>query len=185
MEKQKSVLYSKHLHHEFEKTNLSLMLGLIIISIGLYIIYWIYVKNKEFEALDHDAPESNRGAIIMMVIPFVWFFIMYFLKGSFFGFFNKIFSVIELFGWILVIFILLKYLLDFCISFGTVTQTRGILWFLPFLFGIVGAIGRFLGSYYFLLFLISPIIVVLAMQNELNLFYEKYRQKKDKSVFYH
>lgn len=185
MEKKSHVLYSKSLNHEFSTMNVSLFFGLIIITLGLYIVYWIYDKNKQFEVLDDQSPDSSRGAVIMVILPFLWFFILYFLKGFIFGFDSVIVNFIGLGGWFFLIFMFVKYLLDFCLSFGRITQNQGVLPFLLFLVGFISGYLSLILNQFFIFLLIFPVFAVLFMQSELNLFYNSYRQRKDKKSFYH
>ena len=134
-----SVISKKNFYKDFRQTNPALILGLIIISFGFYVINWIYLKNRDFESIDNLAPDSNRGAIIMMVIPFSWFFIIFIFKKLIFPSFNIFLGIFEIIGWGFVTFLLLKYFLDFSLSFGRITKTKGIIWFLGFFSGVLGA----------------------------------------------
>lgn len=173
-------------HREFHETNPSLILGLMIISLGLYAINWIYLKNREFEDLDKLAPDANRGAVIMMLLPFGWFFITTIAKRVLFDLDNLAIGIMEIVGWGFVLFLLGKYIIDFCLSFGRITKTRGILWAIPFVISIIiCSIGAIFEIYFLFLFLIIPIIMVLAMQTELNLVFIRIKMNKDRHTFYH
>lgn len=156
----------------------------MIISLGLYTINWIYLKNKEFEKLDSTSPDANRGAIILMILPFAWFFITTITKKLIITNENLFFSILNIVGWGIILFLILKYLLDFSISYGKITQTNGIYWFIGFLFSIIGIL-----LFFFKLYLISLIYLVLfilipAMQAELNIHYKRFTIKKERHSFY-
>ena len=59
-------------YKNYEEVNPAYVLGLIIISLGIYIITWIYNVNKNLENLDDDAPEALRGALLMVILPFLF-----------------------------------------------------------------------------------------------------------------
>lgn len=183
--KKASVLQRENFFKEFKETNPSLVLGLIVISLGLYIINWIFVRNKDFETLDEDAPDSKRGAIIMMIIPFSWFFIIYVLKYVIFKHPPLIIEIMEIVGWGIIIFLLLKYIFDFCHSFSKLTRTSHLFWFGFFLLGFIGIISTFLFKFYYL----SPltfflIITIPAMQAELNSVFKSHAMTKKRDTYY-
>lgn len=175
---------NSNFYKDFRETNPGLVFGLILISLGFYIINWLYMKNKEFELIDSEAPDSNRGAIIMMIFPFAWFFILFILKTLIFEKSNLYLNLIGILGWIVVIFLIMKYLFDFCISFGKITKTNGIYWYLFFILPAVGVILAFFGYYYFLFLLFFLLVVIPAMQAELNSFFQKFHIKKENNIFY-
>ncbi len=155
--KHKNNLYYK----EFTQTNPSLVIGLIIISFGLYIITWLYVRNKEFELLDKHAPNSIRGTVIMVLLPACWFYITFLFKELILD--NIIIEMIELTGWFLVLLLVLKYIFDFCLSFGRITGTNGVYWSLIFL---------------------VPFLAIPAMQSELNSHFNRMTIRKKSNNFY-
>ncbi len=172
-------------YKQYHQISPSLILGLTIITLGLYIINWLYLRNKEFETLDTEAPDSNRGAIIMMIFPFAWFFIMQVLRTLIFTKENLAIEIINIVGWGIIFFLILKYLLDFCISFGRVTQTQGFFWFFLFFLGIVGIICFLFDLYLLGLLFIFVILSIPAMQAELNSRFSRYAIKKENNIFYH
>ena len=184
MTKRHHVSENTQFYKSYKETGTSLVLGLIILTLGLYTINWIYMRNKEFESLDKHAPDSNRGAIILMVLPFAWFFITAVLEKLVFNPNSTIFSIIEILGWSLVIFLVIKYIFDFCISYGKITKTFGILWFILFLIGIIGVISIFLKIKCTIPLVFFLIIVIPAMQNELNAHFRKFNITKSKNSFY-
>ena len=178
------ITLTKEFYNEFRQINPSLVLGLIILTLGLYIINWIYLNNKNFEKVDKQAPDSNRGAIIMMVLPFSWFFIILIFKKIILGPNSLILQIFEIVGWTFIIFLLLKYLLDFCLSFGRITRTQGLFWFIFILTGLIGIISIPIGFYYTMPLSFFLIISIPAMQAELNSFFVRYAIRKEKNIFY-
>lgn len=116
---------------EFRETNPWLIVGLIIISAGFYMIIWIYSKNKEFEHLDKFSPDATRGASVMILLPFGWFFIILIIKTYILN--NLFIGILEIVIWGFIIFVILKYIYEFCLSFGRITKTNGIYWFIIFI----------------------------------------------------
>ncbi|MDA3855207.1 MAG: hypothetical protein PF569_03025 [Candidatus Woesearchaeota archaeon] len=146
---------------EFRETNPWLVLGLIIISLGFYIITWIYSKNKEFEHLDKFSPDAARGAAVMMLLPFGWFYVVLIIKRLIID--NLFVEILEIVIWGFILFLVLKYIYEFCLSFGRITRTNGIYWF--FLFFI-------------------PIITIPAMQMELNSHFNRMAMQDKSNNFY-
>jgi hypothetical protein len=174
----------KNLYVELKPMSSALVLGLIIISLGFYIINWIYLRNKDFEKLDKFAPDSNRGAMVMFVIPMLWYLIDLSFKKMIFRN-SDLYLVISGIIWFFVLFLILKYLYDFTYSFGRITRTWPSVWFIPFAIG--------LGSFYLGNILDKPIIslgiiilaiLVPAMQEELNTTIKKFEIKKNLKIWY-
>jgi hypothetical protein len=141
-------------YRDYEKIGPWLVLGLFIISAGLYTFYWIHSKNKEFEIIDTEAPDSKRGAVIMMLLPFLWFFITY---GINFFTSNKYIQIIMVTGYFLVFFLMIKYTYDFCSSFGRITNTNAFGWLLLF---------------------VIPFVALPIMQSQLNSYFNRVIAKK-------
>ena len=179
-----SITREKNFYNEFIQTNPALVLGLMIISFGLYAINWIYLKNKDFEKIDKFSPEANRGAIILMILPFSWFFIISISEKFIFNPSNLIFSIINIVGWGFILFLILKYLLDFSLSYGRITQTNGLYWFIGFLTSIIGIILFYYKIYWFSLIYLFLFILIPAMQAELNIHYKRFTIKKERHSFY-
>lgn len=171
-------------YKDFTETKPSLVMGLTIISFGFYIINWIYLRNKEFEILSEHAPESKRGAVLMMVLPLFWFFFIQILKNIFFSNENVVIGILEIVGFGIIFFLILKYIFDFCETFGQITKSPGIIWFIPFFLGVIGIIGIIFKFYYTLPLLFFLFIVTPAMQAELNKNFHKIAMKKQDNNFY-
>ena len=173
-----------HLTKDFSIENSMLILGITIITLGLYTIYWFYLKNKELEHLDKQAPDSNRGFILMSILPLSWFFIINVIKKLIPK--NIVLIIFENIIWLIILLLILKYIYDFCISFGQITKTKGIAWFIPFIITIFSLYLYFLLRInYFLLFILMLFIIIPFMQQELNKLYLHFSFKKDKHKFYH
>lgn len=171
-------------YKNFRETNPALLLGLIIITFGFFIINWIYSKNKEFTEIDENAPDPNRGAIIMMVLPFIWFFIISVFKNILFKSYTYILKFIEITGWILVVLLIMNYLFDFCVSFANITKTNHYIWFSFFLLPAIGIICIFIKIYFMLFLVFFLFIGIPAMQAELNSYIKKFNMKKNDNLFY-
>ena len=147
---------------EFRSMNPSLVFGLIIISFGLYMISWLYTRNREFELLDRYAPDAARGTAVLFLLPLSWLMIVFTIKNII-GFQNLFIDILEIVVWVGLIFLVLKYFLDFCLSFGRITGTTGIYWFFVCIF----------------LFIAIP-----AMQSELNSHFERMDMRRKSNTFY-
>ena len=172
----------KLFYHEFRQTNASLVLGLIIISFGIFLIPWFYKKCKELSYLDNNTPEPQRAAAILFLIPIGWFIITKILtKLIITGSPGKVITMI---GWSLILFLIIKFLHDFSLVFGNITGTTGTYWFLILLIGVVGVVGTILQYYYMSILILFLIFVIPAMQLELNSHFSRITMKKDSNVFY-
>ena len=165
----------------YEEKNPAYVLGLIIVSLGLYVFTWIYQINRDMEYLDDEAPDSMRGAILMAVLPFTWFFITTLIL-EFTS--SPIVVGIQIIVYFLIYLLVLKYLFDFCIAFSHVTRTRAIVWFSLLTIGTFGFFTYFLGTLYPLFFFIVLFLTIPAMQAELNITFHKISIKKNHHSFY-
>ena len=141
--------------HNYQHVTAPLVLGLIIISLGTFIFPWIYTKNKEFEYLDPQTPDPRRGIVVLMLLPFGWGYFFYIFKNLIFS--HPLITTIDIVGWSFIIFLILKYIFDFCQSFGKITDTSGWGWFFLFL---------------------VPFLTIPAMQAELNSHFHRMQIKK-------
>jgi hypothetical protein len=171
-------------YKNFHETNPALILGLTIVSFGFYVIYWIFLRNRDFEELDKNAPDSKRAVAILMVLPFAWFFITKAIHNLF-GLINTITRTIEVMGWLVILFLLLKYLFDFCISYGRITRTIGVVWFIFFIPIVPASIGYFFWEKWFLLFLIPTLVAISVMQAELNSKFKRITFRKEEVRYFH
>ena len=120
MNERSQVTKTSNFYKDYRETNPTLVLGIILISFGFYIIH--YMKNKEFEEIDSNSPEAARGAIILMVLPFIWFFIIFIIKKIITENLNILIKICETIGWSIIIFLILNYIYDFCMTFGRITK---------------------------------------------------------------
>ena len=165
----------------YEEKNPAYVLGLIVISLGLYVFTWIYFINKDLEHLDEDAPHSARGGMLIVVLPLIWFFLSTFIKQ----FINsRQFLGIEVTVYVFIYILALKYILDFCIAFSHVTKTKAIAWFVPIVIGTFGFFGYFFQSFVISAFVVVLVLTIPAMQAELNTTYHKISIKKNNHAFY-
>ena len=146
---------------EFEQTNPALTLGLIFITLSIYAPMWIYSRNKEFEKIDKDAPHSLRGLSLMLLIPFGWLFTIFIIRKLIFD--NLATQILEIVVWGCILALIIKYLFEFCLSFGRITGTNGLYWFL---------------------LLPLFIIIIPSMQAELNSHFNRLILRKQATGFY-
>ncbi|MFT4244182.1 MAG: hypothetical protein ACMXYB_01860 [Candidatus Woesearchaeota archaeon] len=165
----------------YQEKNSAYILGLIIISLGLYVLTWIYSVNKDLENLDSDAPSSIRGAMLLFILPLVWFFISTYLRVLS----NSIiFEFIQITIFIVLYILILKYLYEFTLSFSHITSTKPIIWFGSIFIGSLGIFGYYT-EFYYLFFLFSILLLIVpAMQEQLNTTYHKITIKKTNISFY-
>lgn len=168
---------------DFHPLNPALLLGFIILTFGIYIIPWLYVKNKEFELVAKNfAPNSFRNPILFFVFPFSWFYIIYIIKLLIFD--NLFVKIIQIFGWFIIYILILKYVYDFCFCFGKITKTLGIYWFIIFLIGSFGIFGIFLNKILIMPFCIFLLILIPSMQAELNSYFDRLKIRRKTDIFY-
>lgn len=153
--------YETEYFKNYTQVNASLVLGLIVISLGLYMIPWIYIKNREFEGIDKDAPDSRRGFVVLVMVPFFWAYAVFVCKTLIMD--NLAVEIVEIVGWGFAIFLILKYLFDFCMAYARITRTNGFLWFLLFFI---------------------PFLTIPAMQAELNSKFNRMHMKRTHENFY-
>lgn len=166
---------------DFDQKNPTYLLGLIIVSLGLYIVTWIYSLNKDFEIIDSDAPDSTRGIVVLVALPFTWFFIISFIK-----FLNNSTPVliVELVVYLILYFLAMKYMYEFCLTFTHITQTSIGFWYGMVVLGSFGLYAIYFQSYYMLSLLLILLLVVPFMQAELNVTCNKISIKKNYHSFY-
>lgn len=179
----REALYSrKYLYKEFRETNALIVFGLLIISLGTYSIPWFYNRSKELYTINPEAPDPQRVATVLAILPFGWLIISKIIKNLVF---TKIFGeIIEIVGWGLIIFLILKLFYDFTKAVEKLTGTNGKLWFLSLTLGLSGIILTIL-KFYQLSFLTAFLIIFIpAIQSELNSHFYRMKIKKDTNIFY-
>ncbi|MEC8339382.1 MAG: hypothetical protein VXZ40_02055 [Nanoarchaeota archaeon] len=181
----------KYFFFDYKLRNPALIFFYMIISLGLYFVTWMYQINKKLEEIDEKAPASNRAAFVLVILPLIWYFIVYFLElytttgANFLS--NLIPQMVKVFGWGIISFLSLMYVYDFCISFGKVTQTSGVLWYIVIYMGYFSLILTIILGFHFFVytfyFLFFPIIAIPAMQEMLNVRATRFTKETQKSYF--
>lgn len=154
--------------NNFEEQHFLKIFALLVFSLGLYAISWIYSINKKLETIDEDAPDSRRAVYILFIFPVGWALIYVALSKLIFAN-NPYLHWLNIVIWFLLIFLSLKYLYDFCDSFGKLTRTSGLVWYLLNYAGYLGIILILFDIYYLLFLAIIPLCTIPAMQEFLNL----------------
>ncbi|MCA9497170.1 MAG: hypothetical protein KC589_09570 [Nanoarchaeota archaeon] len=159
-----------------------LILLLMVLTFGLYAIYWIYQTNMELERASEEVPSSLVGIFIMMILPFSWGF-FFFMFNFIFDDVSIFFALFETFGWIIIIFLILEYLYRFCLVYADIVMSDSRVWyysffpgFLALTLGVLGIIEAF--AFFFFIFIVIP-----AMQAQLNTRYEQYELEELKVYF--
>ena len=172
-------------YKSFKEVNPAIILGLILITLGLYIVNWIYSQNKELLKLDDNSPELSRCATLLVILPVTWFTVFFLLKNTaFYNLYPEFLLFVEIFGWVIILVFILKYIYDFCECFSNVTKGNKFVWFSLISIGIIGIIGIFFKSYIFSPFGFFLLVSIPAMQEELNHIYHKADIKKTSDSFY-
>lgn len=178
-------------YFDFEPKSPIMVLIFMVLSLGTYFINWIYMMNLRFEKFDVNstsdfgkAPDSNRGLIVMFLIPFSWLVSMGILKKLIFSQYLDILFWIDLVGWFLIIFLFLQYLYDFCICFGKFTTSNGFIWYLFFWVGFFPLVLLPFEMYYFMPILFFPIITIPAMQAKINYQIDVFSRVSNDKEFY-
>lgn len=171
-------------YEQYHESSPYLILGLIVLSFGLYGITWIYLKNKDFESMDEYAPDSIRGAIVMMILPLIFYFLVFFLQNVVFEVENMFITIIKYFFIGICSVLIFKYFADFTKSFSRITRTPNNFWLLFFSLGLIGIIGLLLMNIYMSVFILFFFIVIPAMQSELNSHFKRFSLKKGSNVYH-
>lgn len=169
---------------DFEETSTTVILGIMVLSIGLYSIIWFYMTNRLLENHDKHSPESIRGLSVMIILPFIWFCITFFLKTIIFTQTPIIIKILEYIVWAFIFFLILRYLIDLTNSFTNITQSQPLLWNFLHIFGTIGLFGLLLNQIYLYPFLICILLSVLGMQSELNSLHRSHTIRKTGSSYY-
>lgn len=153
---------------DFEEQSFLKVLVLLIFSFGLYFLSWIYNINRKLELIDDDAPDSNRAFFILFLFPVGWSLIYLVLTRLIFSFNIYMFwSNIIMSG--AIIYLSLNYLYQFSISFGKLTRTSGLMWYILLYTGYLGVIPIFFNIYYLVFLVIISISSIAIMQEFLNI----------------
>lgn len=203
MIKEKKISNLEDFFKEYKEKNSILILLYVLISFTLYVIYWLYKMNLDLLKVDEDAPNNNRAISVLVILPSLWFLICYFFKKFIFhlnsnyllkiafssnlyhfSFFNFSIGFIEFFGWLLIIFLILKYFYDFSVSFGKVTKSQAMVWYVFLSSEVFGFIFILFGIKLLLILSFFTIISVPAMQEKMNFEAHKYKILSQKKLDY-
>lgn len=155
--------------NDFEEENPLKVFLLIIFTLGIYALSWIYKLNTKLELIDDEAPDSKRAFSVLFILPFGWTLIYFVLLKLIFQGTNIYLSIFNYVVWSALIFLSLKYVYDFCISFGKLTRTLGIVWYFLIYSGYLGIIVLFFQIYYMWPLIVIPVLTIPSMQIFLNI----------------
>lgn len=179
------------------------LLFYMVISLGTYLIFWLYDMNKKLLELESDGPNPDFVFLNTVSLPAIWFLFTYFIKVLFFNLrfeflfqyysdfskidfspFGYLFGIIEILGWIFIIVLILRYFFDFCYTFAKITKTDTFTWFV-FLSGeLFAIIFLILGYYGLVIFAFFTLITIPAMQDKLNMLSLKFSLYSEKMSYY-
>lgn len=188
---------------EYEEKNSILILLYIIFSLTSYVVYWFYKVNIVLEAIDDDAPNSDRAVSVLLILPSLWFLLTYLLKKYVFDvdsnyllriYWNPVLvnlnsnqiliGSVEIIVWFLILILILKYIYDFSVSFARVTKTYFFVWYVFLVSEVFGFVFLLFGLDKLFLISFLTIVIVPAMQEKLNLISEKYKINSQKKMNY-
>lgn len=201
------VIYDKNklidFFSNYIKTSPEKHLFLMVLTFGLYDLYWMYKKNKIFQEIDSERLDPDREISIFLILPSLWFLIFYTIKMLvFWG--NEsvniftinwntnltemsnlaiIFGLIEFIGWFMIFFLIMKYLFDFCMFFGNITQSYGVIWYIFMVSEFFALFFALFGNFYFVPFMFFTYITIPAMEANLNRIHDKYMIESEKLTF--
>ena len=166
----------EYFFYDYEFKNPFFTFFLMILTFGLYSINWIFQINKKLLEIDEDAPNPNRAAIVLFILPVFWGLFVYVIELFFIpkpDYLTEIFSgIVKILGWGLISFLSLKYVFDFCQSYGRISETSGIFWYFmiyPGYFSLIfTAVIGFDIFVYTIYFLLAPVVGIPLMQKTLN-----------------
>lgn len=158
----------KYFYSDYEIKNPILIMFFMLITCGLYLIYWFYKMNIDLERIDDSAPDSRRGVIILILLPPTWY--IFYLIFKYLIFPNETFlvKIIAILGALIISFLALEYMYEFCKSFGKVTLSNGFIWYLFIYPGYFAIILYFLDFLYTIPLIFFSIIAIPAMQAFIN-----------------
>jgi len=188
---------------EFKEENSVIILAYILASFTLYVIYWLYQINLKLLEVDDDAPNPNRAISVLLILPSIWFLITYFFKRfilnvepshlltiywdknlSNFSLSTGIIGIVEFVGWLLIIILILKYFYDFSVSYGRISKSPFLIWYIFLSSEVFGFIFFLLGIDILYILSFVTIIGIPAMQERLNYLAHKYKIESQKKLNY-
>ena len=168
--------------HTNEKNSILIIISLIL-TMGLYYLYWIYRLNKHLEHIDDKAPNTLRASFILFYIPLFWIPLSFFSTIYFGGEYALAIKFIKILVWAFLSFVLLQYLFDFCKSYSRVTKTPAFLWYIMLYLGYFSLIMFVFDFYYTVPLVIIPILTIVSMQLILNRRHNEHKIKKQGNYF--
>jgi hypothetical protein len=163
-------------------TSIPLTLGLIIITFGIYGVFWYILLNRTLEIYDEDAPDLTRGIAVLFLLPSISLLIISFLTLWFSE--SLIFKIISNSILLFLFVITIKYGHDLLVSFSKVTSKNIFGELVLFILGYLGFYASF-ATFYVLtpltLLLLFPIVL---LQTKLNLFLKLRQIKHQRRSYY-
>lgn len=179
-------LYSQHFleyfFSDYQRQNVLLVLLYLVLTGGVFALFWIYYHNRKLEQIDNDAPNSKRGAVILFFIPVFLTLVFFFIKTIFLPDFLGI-RILEVILWSVVILLTLKYFYEFCVSFAKFTMTTPLAWYFFLYLGYSSFILALFEFYYGLFGLFFLFVGIMAMQEIVNVICYKVNSRKEKNRF--
>lgn len=172
----------QNFYEDIDKKSGIKLFFLLISSLGIYIIKWIYFTNLSFEKADKNAPQSSRGAAILFIMPSLWLLFTFFFRLLFEKLIQP-FKIIDITVWGIITFLSLQYLYDFCLSYARITNTNGIIWYLLIYPGYYSVILLLFKFYYTIVLIIMPFVVIPIMQSIINKKASKYLLEDENNYF--
>jgi hypothetical protein len=168
VEKSFSNVNLEYFYNDFELRNPLMCMLLMILTLGFYFIYWIYQINEKLSELDDDSPDPTRGMIILLILPITWAFFVFIFKFLIFSDNLGLAKGLEITGWSIIIFLSMQYLYEFCVSFGRITRSSGLVWYLFMYVGYFSVVLLLFSFYYTIPLIIFPFFTLPAMQGFMN-----------------
>lgn len=160
-----------------------LIVALLIGTFGVFAIFWIYLKNKEFEQLKSSTIDSSRALAVLFILPIVFASILWilYLYSTTLIFTISLYLLLPIIG-----FFILKYLLDFSCEAATLSKTNPLIWFIPFCISFAGVfiIMFQYPTLYAIPFLIIPFFHIPLLQHFLNVCYRNLKHVEEKKKIY-
>lgn len=174
----------KSYYRNFKPSSPVIIQFLMIFTLGLYLINWVYTKNREFEDYSDEAPDSKRGAVLMLIFPFSWMLIIWIMNELILPNSEDFMEVLNVAGWCFIMFMILQYLYEFCYLYGQITRTEGLIWYYTIFPGFLALILLPLGFWYTIPLLFFPVVSIPAMQAKLNYESERMVLQRESVEYY-
>lgn len=168
-------------HKEHSMMGLSLLFGLLIVTLGFYTIIWFFLTNRLLEKANSQAPDNRRVLVLLFLLPLICYIVLYFLHQNFTSVFLNILG-----GgiWLLLFLLIGKYFFDFCLAFAQITHTHWQIWFALLCLSLFGLFGLVTNTIWLIPFLFFLFFSCLLMQHELNAHVTRISRQRDKMFSY-